>query len=119
MNNWKQVTIDNIAGGEAKDKINFAICEAVANCLDLNRDHKPKRTATLKITMEPRENRRDIIVTVQASTKLVPDKPCTDNLAVDDNGVAYTNSAHQMDMESAILNGAIDTMDRKTGDKTE
>jgi len=107
MNKWQKVTIDNLSGGDAKDKLNFAISEAIANCLDLNRDYKPKRVVTLKIVLEPQENRRDIGVTAQASTKLVPDKPCTDFLAVDEGGTAYTNSAHQMDMDRAIMDGAI------------
>lgn len=107
MSSWKEVSIDNLAGGDAKEKVNFAISEAVANCLDVNRDYKPKRKVVLEIILETKENRRDISVTAQAKTKLVPDKPCTDSLAIDEHGVPYTNSAHQMDMDRAILDGAI------------
>lgn len=113
MYNWNDANIDTIAGGDAKAKVNFAICEAVANCIDHNRDYKKKRTVFLKITLQPKENRRDIEVLAEASTKLVPDKPVTDHWSVDGNGVAKTNSASQMDLEDDILNGAISTMEGK------
>lgn len=108
--NWNEANIDTISGGAAKDKLNFAICEAVANCLDPNRDHKKARIVNLEIKLQPKEDRMNIDITAQAKTRLVPDKPCADHWAIDGNGVAHTASAHQMEIDNEIMNGAIASM---------
>ena len=122
MNNWQLASIDTLGNGKAKDMLNFAIQEAVDNCLDINRDYKKARKVMLEITLAPAEDRTGIGVTFQAKTRLVPDKAGAEHFVIantDEGAKAYVNNAQQMDITDAIASGAVAGYNAKTGEVTE
>ena len=70
-----ELNITELAGGDCVRRINRALRDIVANCLDPNTDAKAKRKVTVTITLAPNEarNMADISVSVQA--KPVPPEP--------------------------------------------
>lgn len=119
MNKWQLASIDTLGNGKAKDMLNFALQEAVDNCLDINRDYKKTRKVTLEITLAPAEDRAGIGVTFQAKTRLVPDRAGAEHFVIantEDGAKAYVNNAQQMDLAEMLATGAVTGYNAKAGE---
>lgn len=61
--------------GEIMAKADYALEQVLANINDVNTDEKKKREINIKLTFVPRSGRKEIAMSVQTSTKLVPVNP--------------------------------------------
>lgn len=107
MNKFEEVSVVNIKGGEAVQKIDFEISRAIANCIDLNTDPKAKRTVTLKLTFVPSPDRSGATVMAQASSKLCPDVAAVEHVIISQNGQGLVNTAKQTDIHELIDNNGV------------
>lgn len=64
--------LDKINGGSLMEKYRYAALKVLANCLDPAVSFKGKRSITVKISVEPDENRSNINVEADVSYKLSP-----------------------------------------------
>lgn len=64
--------LDRINGGRVMEQYRYAALKVLANCLDPAVSFKGKRSITVKISVEPDENRDNINVESNVSYKLSP-----------------------------------------------
>lgn len=64
--------LNSINGGSVMEQYRYAALKVLANCLDPAVSYKGKRSITVKITIEPDENRSNINVESNVSFKLTP-----------------------------------------------
>lgn len=64
--------LDKINGGQLMEKYRYAALKVLANCLDPAVSFKGKRSITVKISVEPDENRNVLDVTSDVTYKLAP-----------------------------------------------
>ena len=99
--NYNKATLETIGGGEAVNKFNYELNKVIANCKDLNTEAKKVRKVILEVSLLPDEARENIAVKIQASSKIAPDAPCSDQLIVAPDAT-YVNNARQLMIEQAI-----------------
>lgn len=101
MNNFSRATIETIAGGAAARQFDFELQRAIDNCLDPNTDSNATRTVTLKVVVKPGPDRKDAMLTFQATSKLAPDAPGTDMVYIS-QGKAYVQDMQQMRLDELV-----------------
>lgn len=69
---FKRLTLDNVANGAAIELFDKALGEVLDNIMDENRPAESKRTITLKIELRANRERNMGVITVECDTKLVP-----------------------------------------------
>lgn len=103
MSEFQKATIEIIGGGNAINQFNFELQKAIENCQDLNTEAATPRTVTLKVTLKPSSDRKDVALTYQATSKLAPDSPGIDMLYIS-KGEAYVQDMQQMGLEEFLEN---------------
>ncbi|MFA5659676.1 MAG: hypothetical protein WC900_10400 [Oscillospiraceae bacterium] len=94
----EKLTLLNIGDGAAQELFDEQLQKVLKNIADVNTEDKAERTITLKITFKPDEKREFSAVSIQATSKLAPDKayPCTVMLANGSEGFeAYEVKRHK------------------------
>jgi hypothetical protein len=71
----KAINLDNIADGVAKELFAHELEKISANIFDQNTSATAKRTITLKFTFTPDEEREEVKVVVDATSKVSAVKP--------------------------------------------
>lgn len=66
--------------GEIMEKADYALEQVLANINDINTDEKKKREINIKLTFTPQNGRKEVKMSVQTSTKLVPVNPAETTL---------------------------------------
>lgn len=99
--NYVEVSLETIAGGEAIQQVNFELKRAIENCLDVNTEAKAKRQVILKIVIAPDEERKSAMVNFAAESKLPGDRPGIEKLLFAKDS-AFVNTAHQVTFDEFI-----------------
>lgn len=63
------LTLANLGDGAAEEMFQDELKKVVGNCLDPNTVRKAKRTVTIKVTMEPNQDRNECSVAVEVVSK--------------------------------------------------
>lgn len=73
----KEISLENIADGVAKELFTHELNKVANNIADANAGATAKRSITLKFDFAPDEEREEVKVTVSAKTSLAPIKSYT------------------------------------------
>lgn len=76
----------DMANGAIKERLDYEMGRVIQNIGDPNTKAAAKRTITVKITLEPDEERQHIEVSATASSTLAPMHPVKTALAVGNEG---------------------------------
>lgn len=76
----------DMANGAIKERLDYEMGKVIQNIGDPNTKAAAKRTITVKITLEPDEERQHIEVSATASSTLAPMHPVKTALAVGNEG---------------------------------
>ena len=82
MENQSRASILQMARGAIQERVDYEVCKAVDNILDLNTDPTAKRKITLTIEMKPDENRQYIKISASAKSALAPVLPVGTTLGI-------------------------------------
>lgn len=69
---FKKLSIQNVAGGAAAELFDHSIQEVLENILDDNREPEQTRTITLVFKIDPNRERNSASISVQAKNGLAP-----------------------------------------------
>ena len=98
-NNYVQLCLEAIDGGNAIKQVNYQLTKAIENMLDPNTMSKAKRQVILTITIVPDEQRQSAVVAYQAVSKLPADSPGVDMLTIGSNRkTAFIHDKNQMSL---------------------
>lgn len=117
MNKYDEASINTLAGGKAVSMFNAELVQALANCCDVNKDKRTKRTVTLKVELIPNEDLDGITTKIKATSTLAGDAPAVDHILMSQSGQAYVNNAHQLDIMQQIENGEVEKFNEQTGEQ--
>jgi len=92
---YNYAQIETIDGGEALRKLNYELEQAVKNCLDVNTTRK-KRVLTIKITLEPDELRKELMVEYETKSVLQGEAPGSDIIMVGKGGSLFVSAKEQL-----------------------
>ena len=95
-------SVETLDRGEAIRKLNFELGQAINNCQDPNTTRK-KRTVTLKITLEPDEQRKELMVEYETKSTLQGEAPGADQIMLSPKG-AYVSAKEQLTFDEQIVN---------------
>lgn len=79
----RRISLETLAGGEAADRVDEALMDAVVNMMDPGTDAKKKRRVSIVIDLVPDERRRVAGASVSVTAKLVPHGPAKTSLLMD------------------------------------
>ena len=82
MENKNRASILQMARGAIQERVDYEVCKAVDNILDLNTDPTAKRKIVLTIEMKPDENRQYIKISASAKSALAPVLPVGTTLGI-------------------------------------
>ena len=82
MENQNRASILQMARGAIQERVDYEVCKAVDNIMDLNTDPTAKRKITLTIEMKPDENRQYIKISASAKSALAPVLPVGTTLGI-------------------------------------
>ena len=82
MENQNRASILQMARGAIQERVDYEVCKAVDNILDLNTDPTAKRKIVLTIEMKPDENRQYIKISASANSALAPVLPVGTTLGI-------------------------------------
>ena len=82
MENQNRASILQMARGAIQERVDYEVCKAVDNILDLNTDPTAKRKIVLTIEMKPDENRQYIKISASAKSALAPVLPVGTTLGI-------------------------------------
>lgn len=82
MDTATRTSLIDMAMGAMEERVDYEMTRCVQNIADPNTKATAKREITLKITLEPDENRQHIEVSCSASSKLAPLNPVKTSLAM-------------------------------------
>ena len=82
MTNENRASILQMARGAIQERVDYEVCKAVDNILDLNTDPTAKRKIVLTIEMKPDENRQYIKISASAKSALAPVLPVGTTLGI-------------------------------------
>lgn len=82
MENQSRASILQMARGAIQERVDYEVCKAVDNIMDLNTDPTAKRKITLTIEMKPDENRQYIKISASAKSALAPVLPVGTTLGI-------------------------------------
>lgn len=82
MENQNRASILQMARGAIQERVDYEVCKAVDNILDLNTDPIAKRKIVLTIEMKPDENRQYIKISASAKSALAPVLPVGTTLGI-------------------------------------
>jgi hypothetical protein len=94
--------IETLDRGEALRKLNYELEQAIINCQDVNTTRK-KRTVILKITIEPDEQRKELMVEYETKSTLQGEAPGADQIMLSPKG-AYVSAKEQLTFDQQIVN---------------
>lgn len=92
--------LDTINGGQVMEQYRYAALKVLSNCLDPAVSFKGKRSITVKITVEPDEQRNSISVESNVSYKLTPPMPTVTKMLLSKD--AATGRIHVSEYGSCI-----------------
>lgn len=75
MDTATRTSLIDMAMGAMKERVDYEMTRCVQNIADPNTKATAKREITLKITLEPDENRQHVEVSCSANSKLAPLNP--------------------------------------------
>ena len=96
MTNENRASILQMARGAIQERVDYEVCKAVDNILDLNTDPTAKRKIVLTIEMKPDENRQYIKISASAKSALAPVLPVGTTLGI----AANTDTGEMVLVES-------------------
>lgn len=82
MDTATRTSLIDMAMGAMKERVDYEMTRCVQNIADPNTKATAKREITLKITLEPDENRQHVEVSCSANSKLAPLNPVKTSLAM-------------------------------------
>jgi len=82
MSNYEDLGILTIDGGDVVPKLDYAIQQAIKNCIDPDTEASAKRRVTLTITMKPSEDRGSAALEYKIDSKLPGDAPGGDHVLI-------------------------------------
>lgn len=82
MENKNRASILQMARGAIQERVDYEVCKAVDNIMDLNTDPTAKRKIVLTIEMKPDENRQYIKISASAKSALAPVLPVGTTLGI-------------------------------------
>lgn len=82
MDTATRTSLIDMAMGAMEERVDYEMTRCVQNIADPNTKATAKREITLKITLEPDENRQHIEVSCSASSKLAPLNPVKTSLVM-------------------------------------
>lgn len=82
MENQNRASILQMARGAIQERVDYEVCKAVDNIMDLNTDPTAKRKIVLTIEMKPDENRQYIKISASAKSALAPVLPVGTTLGI-------------------------------------
>lgn len=112
MNNFEKASLSSIGGGLAIKQFDYQLQQAIDNCNDPNTDPAAVRTVTLKVTIKPSADRREALMSFQATSKLAPDIAGIDHLFIA-NGQGYVQDTEQLAFD--VMNEEQNVMQMKEG----
>lgn len=77
QNQFKELTLENLAGGAAVEVFQRELGVVAKNISDLNTDPKKSRKIVLTVTLTPEENRQEVKMSVSAKSTLASVKPAS------------------------------------------
>ena len=86
MDSNNMSSLIDMANGAIKERLDYEMGRVIQNIGDPNTKAAAKRTITVKITLEPDEERQHIEVSATASSTLAPMHPVKTALAVGNEG---------------------------------
>lgn len=71
----RELCLETLREGAAVERFNDELKTVLANCVDWNTNHKTKRSITLTVDFMPKEDRKEMEISIKCVSKLAPPKP--------------------------------------------
>ena len=116
MNNMlEELSIVKIDGGDAIQKIDYQLGQAVLNCLDPNAVAKVKRKVKITISLTPTNDRKNAELEYKVETVFPGDAPGVDTVAISRAKKKGFVSSQQLDIDATLGLGE-EVIDEDTGE---